>query len=310
MKKKKIIIPIIITLLLVITVGITYALFSYTGIGLGNRVAITGDIYMHFNGSDAIQLSNAIPMNKEEALEKTDDYFEFTITGKNTSSEDVYYGISLVKGEVPSGKTNVNESDIMVYLLSGEDILVDGVRYQDFKSPVYVDKINAGTNSEISKNYKMKVWLREGIIVSDTEDYASYTTSEWENLYMSLKVKVDANMNYMNIPLTIEHDNGSVENNKQFFITRVSNYLNPEEVGEMLDNNDNMTLEITSDSDNIEFTYKDSTGNEVTEASDTITINYTFNKKQSEEVQVFAIPKDDSNTNTDINVKLTKNNKL
>ena len=37
MKKKKIIIPIIITLLLVITVGITYALFSYSSkIGLVN----------------------------------------------------------------------------------------------------------------------------------------------------------------------------------------------------------------------------------------------------------------------------------
>ena len=56
------------------------------------------------------------------------------------------------------------------------------------------------------------------------------------------------------------------------------------------------------------FSYKDSLGNEVTDTTDTLTLNYSLNKKTSVEVQVYVIPKNDANSNTDVTVKLTKNN--
>ena len=118
MKNKKIIIPIIITLLLVITLGITYAFFTTTLNGSKNSVLVVGDIYMHFRESNQINITNARPMSKEEALEADDNVFNFTISGKNTSSEDIYYGISIVNGEgqEDQGKIRINPEHVNVYL--------------------------------------------------------------------------------------------------------------------------------------------------------------------------------------------------
>ena len=308
-KRKKIIsISLIIILILVVTLGISYSIFNFLGTGSRNQVAITGDIYMHYNGSDTITLTNMVPMSESEALARTDNVFNFTITGKNTSNKDIYYGIYLEEGAEQTGKTRIKPSDVMVYLESDGDKLVNSLRYQDFTNHIYVDMIPANTTNEISKNYSLRVWLREGIIVSDTESNASYTTEEWNNCYLSLKVRVDGNLESMNMPLMVENNETFVENNKAYLIVNLKNYENPDEENEMLTENDEMKLEISGTSNDVEFSYKDSLGNEVTDTSDTLTLNYSLNKKTSVEVQVYAIPKNDANSNTDITIKLTKNN--
>ena len=306
-RKKVISISLIIILILVVTLGISYSIFNFLGTGSRNQVAITGDIYMHYNGSDTITLTNMVPMSESEALARTDNVFNFTITGKNTSNKDIYYGIYLEEGAEQTGKTRIKPSDVMVYLESDGDKLVNSLRYQDFTNHIYVDMIPANTNQEISKNYSLRVWLREGIIVSDTESNASYTTEEWANCYLSLKVRVDANLETMNMPLMVENNETFVENNKAYLIVNLKNYENPDEEDEMLAENDEMKLEISGTNSDVEFSYKDSLGNEVTDTSDTLTLNYSLNKKTSVEVQVYVIPKNDANSNTDVTVKLTKN---
>ena len=263
-RKKVISISLIIILILVVTLGISYSIFNFLGIGLGNQVAITGDIYMHYNGSDTITLTNMIPMSESEALARTDNIFNFTITGKNTSNKDIYYGIYLEEGAEQTGKTRIKPSDVMVYLESDGDKLVNSLRYQDFTNHIYVDMIPANTTNEISKNYSLRVWLREGIIVSDTEESASYTTEEWANAYLSLKVRVDGNLESMNMPLMVENNETFVENNKAYLIVNLKNYENLEEENEMLAENDEMKLEISGTNSDVEFSYKDSLGNEVT----------------------------------------------
>ena len=306
-RKKVISISLIIILILVVTMGISYAIFNFLGTGSRNQVAITGDIYMHYNGSDTITLTNMVPMSESEALVRTDNVFNFTITGKNTSNKDIYYGIYLEEGAEQTGKTRIKPSDVMVYLESDGDKLVNSLRYQDFTNHIYVDMIPANTTNEISKNYSLRIWLREGIIVSDTESNASYTTEEWANAYLSLKVRVDANLETMNMPLMVENNETFVENNKAYLIVNIKNYENPDEENEMLAENDEMKLEISGTSNDVEFSYKDSLGNEVTDTTDTLTLNYSLNKKTNVEVQVYVIPKNDANSNTDVTVKLTKN---
>ena len=307
-KRKKIIsISLIIILILVVTLGISYSIFNFLGTGSRNQVAITGDIYMHYNGSDTITLTNMMPMSESEALARTDNVFNFTITGKNTSNKDIYYGIYLEEGAEQPGKIRISPSDVMVYLESDGDKLVNSLRYQDFTNHIYVDMIPANTTNEISKNYSLRVWLREGIIVSDTESNASYTTEEWNNCYLSLKVRVDSNLESMNMPLMVENNETFVENNKAYLIVNLKNYENPDEEDEILTENDEMKLEISGTNSDVEFSYKDSLGNEVTDTSDTLTLNYSLNRKTSVEVQVYVIPKNDANSNTDVTVKLTKN---
>ena len=307
-RKKLISISLLVSLILIVTIGVSYAIFNFLGIGTSNQVAITGDIYMHYNGSDTITLSNMLPMSESEALARTDNIFNFTITGKNTSSQDIYYGISLEEGVEQTGKVRIKPSDVMVYLESDGEKLVNSLRYQDFTNHIYVDMIPANTTSEISKNYSLRVWLREGIIVSDTESNASYTTEEWANSYLSLKVRVDGNLESMNMPLMVENNETFVENNKAYLIVNIKNFENPAEEGEILATNDEMKLEITGTNADVVFSYKDSLGTEVTETSETLTLNYSLNRKTNVEVQVYVIPKNDANSNTDVTVKLTKNN--
>ena len=302
MKNKKIMLILSILVILILTLGLTYALTKYVKFS-SNNISITGDIYLKLNGSDQINLTNMYPMTKEEALKLDNNSFNFTITGKNTSNKTIYYGISL------ESSGTIKDSDISVYLEENNNVLVDGLRFQSFKdNPIYIDTIIGNTKEEFTKNYTLRVWLRENLLISDTESNADYTTDEWANSSISLKLKVDGDLNYKQVPLKIETNNTYVENNKSYFLATISNYLNTSEEGELLDTIDKMNLTINNTNNNVLFTYKDSLGNVNNTKQENLNLSYDFNKKQSVQVQVFMESINDANQETDIIVKSTKNN--
>ena len=110
MKKRKKVISIIVSLILIVTLGVTYAAYNTLISGTRNQVAITGDIYMNYIENNQINITNAVPMSKNDALASDDNVFNFQIVGKNTSSKDIYYGISLVNGDEIAGKTRICSS--------------------------------------------------------------------------------------------------------------------------------------------------------------------------------------------------------
>ena len=59
-KKKTIIIISLITTILVLIIGVTYALFSYQETS-GNSELVMGDIYMHYKENNQLILENAMP---------------------------------------------------------------------------------------------------------------------------------------------------------------------------------------------------------------------------------------------------------
>ncbi len=302
MKNKKAFLILSIIVILILTLGLTYALTKYVKFS-SNNISITGDIYLKLNGSNQINLTNMYPMTKDEALKLDNNSFNFTITGKNTSNKTIYYGISL------ESSGTIKDSDISVYLEENNNVLVDGLRFQSFKdNPIYIDTIIGNTTEEFTKNYTLRVWLRENLLISDTESNADYTTDEWANSSISLKLKVDGDLNYKQVPLKIETNNTYVENNKSYFLATVSNYLNTSEEGELLDTIDKMNLTINNTNNNVLFTYKDSLGNVNNTKQENLNLSYDFNKKQSVQVQVFMESINDANQETDIIVKSTKNN--
>ena len=302
MKNKKAFLILSIIVILILTLGLTYALTKYVKFS-SNNISIAGDIYLKLNGSDQINLTNMYPMTKEEALKLDNNSFNFTITGKNTSNKTIYYGISF------ESSGTIKDSDISVYLEENNNVLVDGLRFQSFKdNPIYIDTIVGDITEEFTKNYTLKVWLRENLLISDTESNADYTTDEWANSSISLKLKVDGDLNYKQVPLKIETNNTYVENNKSYFLATVSNYLNTSEEGELLDTIDKMNLTINNTNNNVLFTYKDSLGNVNNTKQENLNLSYDFNKKQSVQVQVFMESINDANQETDIIVKSTKNN--
>ena len=84
-----------IVFILIGCLGITYAFFTYNRIGDKESLIVTGDIYMHYVENNQLSIENAIPRDTYDA----NKYFEFSINGKNTSSEDIYYEILLDHGD-------------------------------------------------------------------------------------------------------------------------------------------------------------------------------------------------------------------
>ena len=306
MKKRKKVISIIVSLILIVTLGVTYAAYNTLISGTRNQVAITGDIYMNYIETNGINITNAVPMSKNDALASDDNVFNFQIVGKNTSSKDIYYGISLVNGDEIAGKTRINPEDVNVYLTSDDDVLIDAIRYKSFDNTrIWVDTIPAGTDTEITKNYSLRIWIDENTVISNTT--GDYTIDEWNNSYVSVKVNVDGNLESMNMPLALETDETYVENNKAYFIAKISNYLDVNQAGISLQSTDNMKLEISGTNSDVLFAYKDSEGGEDETPVESLSLEYDFATNKTVEVKVYVIPKNDANGVSDINVKLVKN---
>ena len=77
--------------ILVLTIGVSYALFTFNRVSK-NSSLVVGDIYMHYNETNQIKIENAMPSDTY-----TNDYFEFTIDVKNTTTnKDIWYEIVLI----------------------------------------------------------------------------------------------------------------------------------------------------------------------------------------------------------------------
>ena len=195
MEKKKGIIITGITLLLLLVVGVTYAFFTYES-GTKSDI-VTGQIYMNYEETSTISLTGVFPETKEQALARNDEngVFEFTITGRNTSKYPVYYEIDLLEGGVITGKTEqstkILPEHVMIYLERDGEPLVDGMTYKGWNNRrIYVDTVPANQTSNIEHKYTLRMWIDENVTISDTDPNADYTTTEWNDAYTSLKVRV------------------------------------------------------------------------------------------------------------------------
>ena len=324
-KKRKLLISLMISLILVLGLMVTYALFMerYES---SNQVLLTGDVYIRYvGGTPNINLTNSTPMTMEEALEQENNVFNFQINGKNTSDKPIYYGISVIHGEDIDGKIRIADRDIDVYLEEvvdgGDNIpLINGERYSKLSGTnMYVGIVEPNTNS-YSKTYSLRVWIDEGVVVYGgdlTGEDGSYSDEEWPNCYVSLKVKIDANMKEMNVPLAISsspHDtrvDNFLENGKSFFITEIKNFLDPNEEGDSLTTPDDMNLKVTSSNPDIRFSYtvlNNGANTTISNQSDYLDLDYQFNTKLTKQVKVFVENIQDYNIDSDIKIVLTKNN--
>ena len=78
--KKVLILVVVITVILLFTVGVTYAFLNYSQTGTSNSQLIVGDIYMHFKETNQLTIENAMPQNvyiintSEESVNKCVNY--------------------------------------------------------------------------------------------------------------------------------------------------------------------------------------------------------------------------------------------
>ena len=97
MEKKKTIISVIgVLLLLVMVVGVTYAMYTYTGTGSKENVITTGNISVSYAESKVVNLENTYPMTDAEGIANTNPSSEmkFTVTGNITGNVVINYAIA------------------------------------------------------------------------------------------------------------------------------------------------------------------------------------------------------------------------
>ncbi|MBQ8472641.1 MAG: hypothetical protein IJ501_03980 [Bacilli bacterium] len=197
-KTKTLILSIVVTLILLLTFTIAYAVFAYRQTGVNNQQLVLGDIYMHYQENNAISMSGALPGDEYT------EYFEFTISGKNTyTKQDIYYDVVLSKGEVPDDKTEENRipDEYLKFKLTKvnedltEEVLLEDVTYDDLTNQrIYVETINKNTTSEINNTYRLYMVISEDLIIGNTTE-AVMTTEEFQNIFASIKVNVTGDFN-------------------------------------------------------------------------------------------------------------------
>ena len=170
----------------------------------GSYALVAGSVFLEYvDGTDTVSLTTVFPETKEEARSRTDNVVTFTIKGKNTTeNKDIWYEILLFNGSEMAGKTRFNDNDLVFDLIEidengNEKYVVEASRYSSINNRrIWINKINRNTQEEITKTYKLRVWLSDDVLISDnTEKNPDYSTSVFENSYATVRVGVQGDLN-------------------------------------------------------------------------------------------------------------------
>ena len=172
------------------------------------------------------------------------DYFEFEITGKNTTTnKDIWYDINIKWGDQETGKTRIRDEFLRFTLKEKIDngewtTPIDAKKYSDFQNGLrmWVNKIGKDQTTDTTRTYRLYVWIDGGVKIGNNEQ--DYTISEWNNLFASVKVDVTGDFTekepYQE-PTTATFDTGRVVNTKLKLLTN-----NQEYTGQDLTNEQNI----------------------------------------------------------------------
>ena len=165
---KQILLSILGVLVLIIAViGVSFAAFSYTGIGSKTNSITTGTISMSYSEvTSGILLEDALPISDSQgmALSGTNNVFDFTvkadINGSGTTT--INYTITALK-EVDS---TLPDNAIKVYLTN-----TDGGRETQMLPPTKISDLSSTDNSYINAPSGQFVLLASDFRESDTRNY-------------------------------------------------------------------------------------------------------------------------------------------
>ena len=196
---KKIILGSFLGILIGSLLGTTYAMFTYERGGTTNSKLIAGDIYMKYTGTNELNFPDAMP----SSTYTTGKYFQFEITGKNTTTDKpIIYDIVLNPGvSNPNSRTQrINDRFLKFRLVEvvnpgeaneSETELIASRSYNTisntrmYKTTIPAGGANSGTYTKV---YRIYAWISDSVVIGNVNQ--DYTESEWANLYASIAVTV------------------------------------------------------------------------------------------------------------------------
>ena len=199
-KSKQIIFSILgILSILVIAIGVTYAVFTYTKEGTTDNVVTTGTLkflYTENNtNGNGISITEAEPISDTKGKELVGDnnVFDFKVEGTNTGSEVIPYEVTLRK----KATSTMGEDNIKVYLQDGIDQteLLTPTLYSklmqtttdvgnNVEKSIYKGEVEGNTNNYL-KTFRLKMWLDENV---DLSVIGGQTFTATVNVYSNAKV--------------------------------------------------------------------------------------------------------------------------
>ena len=216
-KKKMLILSIIgLVGLVIVTIGITYAVFTYTKLGTTDNTVTSGTLkflYTENTGvKTGIKISNALPVSDTQgkALDGDNNVFDFSIEATNTGTEVIPYEISLREKDT----STLAEENIKVYLTdrteTQETSLLEPTKYSELTQT----SINVGANTEKTiykssvaagevsyrKDFILRMWIDE---TANQDDINGKEFTATVNVYSNVTVSESdvlkaTNLNYSN----------------------------------------------------------------------------------------------------------------
>lgn len=167
--------------LVIVTVGVTYAFFTYTRTGTTESVikTSTGEIsFVYTNDDQGVLVENAQPMTVEQGKAISDTY-DFSIAAMMTTNATINYTITAVNttGANKNGKTAFENGQIRAYLTEANGInetplwttdtdntklMSDIIPVNQTEGPLYNGTLTTtASNASQSKQFKLRIWIDE-----------------------------------------------------------------------------------------------------------------------------------------------------
>lgn len=261
MKKKKFLLSLMIIGFIFLLIGSAYAYFQFRKDSDSNIIEM-GDVYLDFTQSNTLTLINQFPMTLDEACLRDDNYIDFSVSGKAFIGKELFYGIYVDHGIESYGRNRFNDNEISFQLTipNYEEWLVKEGTLNDLDDAlIYVSSIY-GDDYEYYTNYRMRFWVNDSVIISDTKDGADYTTDEYKNMFASFNIRVETIEDEVNTLYNLVVNDAVLDNESS---DNVSNSINIRGLASNTNGNGKYILNSTSDTNNPIVYYRGNVNNYV-----------------------------------------------
>jgi len=173
-KKENIIIIVVLVVMLLAIVGVSYAAFSYSGLGSKVNSITTGSITMTYEETDnTISLSGALPTTDATGKVRLTEgeYFDFTVSSKIAGNVNINYEISAK--DVTTSDRKIDGSNIKLYLTrltdaGEEELMTPEVYNEEATANDYTGRpsgemslYTSSMNSSETNRYRLRMYVTE-----------------------------------------------------------------------------------------------------------------------------------------------------
>ena len=191
-----------VILLLVVVIGVSYAMYTFSANGTKENVISTGTVSITYSESSTIKLTNAYPSTDATGSAVTGHDLEFTVNAAITGSTTISYEVGLAN---MTHNGNLTEKYVKFNLKKGETYLLGtattGVTIGSVKTNagtlITQYRLDGGTLStaNTSATYTLRAWISENYNLTqnaNTNEGTTQTNTSASGEYFKFGIQVKA----------------------------------------------------------------------------------------------------------------------